>query len=216
MEFKGTGWTVDLQKPFTDFANYLTTVITDDIGGGGIYRGKVIDDLYVSAEISSIDGAGGVLGQAGPSAVWTSNGLTATGQMQFDVADAANYLKAGLWTDIVAHELLHVEGFGSLWNYGSHSLVTSDGYVGAQALAAYQAVTGANGQLIHANEQFIPVEQDGGAGTAGSHWDEQALGNELMTGYINDPNYLSEFSVMSLADLGYKITDSSYKDYLLA
>ena len=33
------------------------------------------------------------------------------------------------------------------------------------------------------------------------------MGNELMTGYINEPtNYLSEFSVLSLQDLGYKVT----------
>jgi len=45
-----------------------------------------------------------------------------------------------------------------------------------------------------------------------------ALTNELMTGYINTDgnpatntdNYLSAFSVMSLADLGYQI---AYQDY---
>jgi hypothetical protein len=30
----------------------------------------------------------------------------------------------------------------------------------------------------------IPVEQDGGSGTAGSHWNGEIFGNELMTGYI--------------------------------
>jgi hypothetical protein len=57
----------------------------------------------------------------------------------------------------------------------------------------------------------IPVEDNGGSGTAGSHWDEEALTNELMTGYINtNGNYLSKFSVMSLADLGYHV---NYADY---
>ena len=209
--FKGSGWTTGLQDAFVSAANYFTTVITDDIGGGGIYRGKVIDDLYVSAELKAIDGTGGILGQAGPTAVWTSNDLTAAGQMQFDVADATNYLGQGLWDDIVTHEMTHVLGFGSLWNYGSHSLVSNYQYTGQYALDAYKAA-------VDATATFIPVENDGGSGTAGSHWDEQALTNELMTGYINNDgnpatvgdNYLSKFSVMSLADLGYHV---GYQDY---
>ena len=203
IEFKGTGWTQDLQQAFKNAADYLTTVITDDIGGGGLYRGKVIDDLYVTAELKAIDGTGGVLGQAGPIALWSANDLTAAGQMQFDVADALTYSSLGLWDDIVMHELMHVLGFGSLWNYGSHSLVSGTEYRGAQAVAAYQTATGSAAA-------FIPVEDEGGSGTAGSHWDEQALNNELMTGYINTSNYLSKFSVMSLADLGYH---ASYQDY---
>ena len=141
IEFKGTGWTSTLQQAFKDAANYLTTVITDDIGGGGLYRGKVIDDLFVTAELTAIDGTGGVLGQAGPTALWSANDLTATGQMQFDVADALTYSGQGLWDDIVMHEFMHVLGFGSLWNYGSHSLVSGTQYIGEQGVAAYRAAT---------------------------------------------------------------------------
>jgi hypothetical protein len=32
-----------------------------------------------------------------------------------------------------------------------------------------------------------------------------------MTGYINNSNYLSKFSVMSLADLGYTINPADYQ-----
>jgi Leishmanolysin len=210
IEFKGTGWTVDLQKAFINAANYFTTVITADIGGG-LYRGKIIDDLYVAAEVKAIDGVNGVLGQAGPSVVWTSNDLTAAGQMQFDIADASALLVDGLWDDTVTHEFMHVLGFGTLWDYGSHSnLVTGFQYTGANALDAYQDV--------HANATYIPIEDGGGSGTAGGHWDEQQLNNELMTGWINDDgdpstttdNYLSDFSVMVLADLGYTV---NYQDY---
>lgn len=221
IEFKGSGWSEALQQAFKDAADYYTTVITDDIGGGGFYRGKLVDDLYVSAELKAIDGAGGILGQAGPKAVWTATELTAAGQMQFDSADAQVYFDLGLWDDIVTHELTHVLGFGSLWNYGDNPLVFGFpngelGYTGELGLAAYKAVD--------PSATYIPVEGDGGSGTAGAHWDEETLGNELMTGYINNDgnplttndNYLSKFSVMSLADLGYHVTYTPYDDWLIA
>ncbi|MGE3783432.1 MAG: leishmanolysin-related zinc metalloendopeptidase [Alphaproteobacteria bacterium] len=197
IDFTGTGWTADLQKAFKDAADYFTKVITRDIGGGAYYGGIYVDDLYMTAELRTIDGAGGILGQAGPSSIWNSTELTARGKMQFDSADALSYLKKGTWDDIVTHEMMHVLGFGSLWNFGKNPLVTAPGqYTGKAGLAAYQAAG-------HSGASFIPVETDGGPGTAGAHWDEQALGNELMTGYINNSNYLSSFSLMSLADLGY-------------
>ena len=195
IDFKGSGWTAELQQAFINAADYFTTVITTDIGGGGLYRGKIIDDLYIAAEVKAIDGVNGVLGSAGPTAVWTANDLTAAGRMQFDVADASALLGEGLWNDTVTHEFMHVLGFGTLWDYGDHSdLVTGYQYTGDYALAAYDP-----------NATHIPIEDDGGSGTAGGHWDEQQLDNELMTGWIDPDNYLSDFSVMVLADLGYTL-----------
>ena len=153
---------------------------------------------YISAELGSIDGVGGILGQASANNIWSKNELTASGTMQFDLADTLKYQASGLWDDIVTHEFMHVLGFGSLWNYGSNPLVPTSGqYIGSAALSAYKQVT-------NANNLYIPVETDGGTGTANSHWDEVARGSELMTGYINDTNVLSKYSVMSLADLGYQ------------
>jgi len=222
IDFKGTGWTRDLQTAFTHAADYFTTVITADLPGSNAFSlgGRFIDDLYIKAEVSAIDGAGGVLGQAGPSATWTQTQLTAIGRMQFDVADANNFYQLGLWDDIVTHEMMHVLGFGSLWNVGNHHLVQNNAsgqpaeYTGANALAAYQADT----VFGDPNALYIPVETDGGAGTAGSHWDDDTLTNELMTGYIGKPgdsfapNVLSKFSVMSLADLGYTV--GNYQPYI--
>lgn len=212
IEFKGSDWTVDLQQAFINSADYLTTVITDDIGGGSKYRGKTIDDLYISAEVKAIDGPGNILGQAGPTAIWSGIQLPAAGIMEFDVADVPKYYDLGLWDDIVTHEMIHVLGFGSLWDYGQHAdLVDGGQYTGTHALAAYNKV-------VDPDATFIPVETDGGSGTAGAHWDEAALDDELMTGVIDndndagthDDNYLSEFSVMALADLGYVV---DYFDY---
>lgn len=222
IDFKGTGWTSGLQTAFTHAADYFVTVITADLpGSDGLYRGKLIDDLYITAEVTTIDGTSGILGQAGPNAIWTQTQLTAAGQMKFDVADAIDFYNRGLWDDIVTHEMMHVLGFGSLWNYGNRHLVDNNAsgqpefYRGGNALAAYN-------ELFGTTASYIPVETDGGSGTAGSHWDDDTLNNELMTGYIGGtnqsgqydpymPNYLSKFSVMSLADLGYTV--GSYQPY---
>ena len=54
--------------------------------------------------------------------------------------------------------------------------MTSDMYLGANAGAEWQKLC-PNGR--------IPIETDGGAGTAGGHWDEECLQGELMTGYLS-------------------------------
>jgi hypothetical protein len=74
---------------------------------------------------------------------------------------------------------------------------TAGQYIGRQGLAAYQAAG-------HPSATYIPVD------SAGAHWSEAALGNELMTPYINSSNYLSSFSLMSLADLGYQVQPLSW------
>jgi hypothetical protein len=122
--------------------------------------------------------------------------------MQFDVADATNYDGKGLFDDIVMHEMLHSIGFGTIWsdlNLLSGAGTSNPTFTGSQAVAAYHLVY----PLAPAGN--IPVEQDGGAGTRDSHWDDLKFGNELMTGYINTNNDLSYMTIASLADLGYKL-----------
>jgi hypothetical protein len=67
----------------------------------------------------------------------------------------------------------------------------------------------------------VPLEQTGGSGTAGSHWDEEIFKNELMTGYIDSSNYISDVTWASLSDLGYTLSaypeqiPMNHPDYLL-
>jgi hypothetical protein len=82
-------------------------------------------------------------------------------------------------------------------------------------LAAGGFFTGANAVAAYGGP--VPLENDGGAGTAGSHWDEtdfapngQPMSNELMTGYLGfGDTYLSDTTVAALADLGYTVADPS-------
>ena len=92
--------------------------------------------------------------------------------------------------------MAHSLGFGSIWD--RLGLVSNGQFTGTNANNEYHALGGSG---------LIPVEQDGGSGTAGSHWDEETFGNELMTGYINDgENYFTAMSAASFRDLGYVIT----------
>ncbi len=198
-KFKGA-WTVDLQSAFIDASELISDLITADISDV-FFRGKVIDDIRIDAELKDIDGAGGILGQAGPTAVRTADYLPATAVMQFDVADADAFNAQGLWDDIVFHEMLHSVGFGTVWAY--KDLVDGAGgdnplFTGTAATFTYERDFGAIDAV------GVPLEQDGGAGTRDSHWDEEIFDNEIMTGYINNLNYLSEMTVASLEDTGYE------------
>jgi hypothetical protein len=195
VNFIGSNWTQSLHDDFVNAANFYVNLIAGDLpdvrvaGKGG---GQTVDDIVINAELAVIDGQGNILGQAGPTAVRTSSSLPATATMQFDVADAAYFDGLHLFDDIVFHEMGHSLGFGSIWS--RLGLVDSASHF-TGALANAHAVGGAP----------ILVETDGGSGTAGSHWDETTYVNEIMTGYIDDSNYLSDMTAASYGDLGYQL-----------
>lgn len=194
IEFKGT-WTAALHQTFVDAADFYSRLIVGDVADVKVIGGKgaprVVDDIYISAELTNIDGSGGILGQAGPTSVRTTGSLPATATMQFDIADANDFATLGLFDDIVYHEMGHSLGFGSIWDR-LNLVDSSNHFTGATAIAD----NGGNP---------IIVEADGGSGTAGSHWDEETYTNELMTGYIDNPNHYSYMSAGSFADLGYHL-----------
>jgi hypothetical protein len=199
IEFKGS-WTQDLYNIFVSSAERLSDLIIGDIpnvtvtGKGGQ---KLVDDILITAELGNIDGLNGILGQAGPTAVRTGSSLPATATMKFDIVDV-NAMGLAVFAEVVLHEMSHSLGFGSIWS--RLGLVTDGLFTGSHALGEYLDLGGSgNG---------IPVEQDGGSGTAGSHWNEETFANELMTGYINNgDNPYSAMSAASFADLGYTISN---------
>jgi hypothetical protein len=232
IQFKGSLWSSNptLRLAFENAANLISQIITDDLGHDttipffpGIGLNTQVDDIYLTAELTDIDGEGGVLGQAGPQLISGTTQLTLVGLMEFDVADGANFDAQGLFDDIVFHEMLHTLGFGTLWDYGDRDLINNNLFNGDNAVDAYNltyAETAAYDPLT-----AITVEDDGGGGTAGGHWEEGPINaqpetrvsfdNEIMTGYINDSNYLSTMTIASLQDLGYETVWSElYADYV--
>ena len=206
INFKGS-WTSDLQTAFIEVSELISDLITGDIADV-FFRGKIIDDIRIDAKLEEIDGEGGILGRAGPTAIRSDGYLPATAIMEFDIADAANFntMPSGsvgtLWDDIVTHEMMHTIGFGTIWTY--LDLLSGGGtddprFIGVNATDQYEYTFDVT------NSGGVPVEGDGGSGTRDSHWDEETFGNEIMTGYINNSdNYLSDMTVASLDDLGYE------------
>jgi hypothetical protein len=100
--------TQDLEGGFLDAP-------ADDCGGSTPAVKQNVDDLLILVNLVEIDGAGGVLGGAGPCYIRTEGDLTILGTMQFDTADLAMLEADGFLSSVVLHEMGHVLGFGTLW-----------------------------------------------------------------------------------------------------
>lgn len=177
-------------------------------GFGDLVNGASLDDVIILVNIDSIDGVGRILGQAGPCVGLRNDSTPFLGILTLDRDDLVGMVNEERITDVIQHEIGHILGFGTLWNYFRllEGAVDSAGgdprYTGAAAVAAYRAVvdTATN----------IPVEGDGDGGTRNSHWDEETFGNELMTGFLGSMDaFLSEMTVASFEDLNYQVDRSA-------
>jgi hypothetical protein len=223
------GLTSSQQAYFSFAASYWQSLIVDYAGGTNPLFSSGIDDMDgridITAKGIAIDGVGGVLGQAGPQTAARLGGFlyTATGIMQFDSADLGSMESNKTLMSVIMHEMAHVLGFGTLWDpatdfgfegYQDVFNHTTNAYTGANALGQWKT------EFSQSSATFVPVEADGGAGTAKSHWNEVAGGagltgitdtlgrdmrNELMTGWLNAPSFLSRMSVAQFADIGYVV-----------
>jgi Leishmanolysin len=100
--------------------------------------------------------------------------------------------------------LQYATGIGALWAYiGVGAPAPNCDYIGSNARREFTAVSGCSS---------VPVERDGGQGTACGHWDEECMGSELMTGYSEPSGTepLSRITVGTLQDMGYQV------NYLMA
>lgn len=157
-----------------------------------------VDDLVIEVAIAPIDGPGSILGQAGPRFVRTSDFLTLSGVMFFDVDDLDFLDELDLFEEVIVHEMGHVLGVGTLWNFQRELLqgtAAEPFFAGKQANVHWNAEGGT---------AELPIENVGGPGTAFGHWRESVLSNELMTGFLNlGENPLSRITAASMKDLGY-------------
>jgi hypothetical protein len=213
-----TRWEQIITNDLPDIAGTIqSTICGTSVTGFPSVNG--IDDVVIFANITAIDGPGGILGQAGPCATRNSGTkLPAVGIMQFDSADVGSFT-ATAFQDVILHEMGHVLGIGTLWKF--KNLLSGAGSGGN--CGATPTYTGANAKTEFATlggSGNIPVEgsSDGsGPGTCDSHWREATFDNELMTGYYNAgvTNPLSRMTIASLKDLGYEVSFATADPYTL-
>ncbi|KAA2235064.1 leishmanolysin-related zinc metalloendopeptidase [Salinarimonas soli] len=212
------GGLTDRQKAaFRGAADRWTRAIVGDLPSVNV-DGETIDDLLILAQGAPIDGPGLILGQAGPTRLRPASAgsaafLPAKGEMTFDTADLAAMEADGRLDDVIAHEMGHVIGIGTIWTRKNvvRDLGTSNPvFIGPHAMDAYSQLRGLP------TPTPVPVENKGGPGTAGGHWRDSVFGNELMTGFVNGPgNPLSRMTIQSLADLGYVVDPGAAEPYAL-
>jgi len=185
------------------------------------YRENVgLTGVSIVASTPAIDGEGKTLGQAGPTGggIFGRFSMATAGKMEFDSADVAGLVDDDLFDDVIRHEMAHVLGFGTLWTNNFVYLSGSGKYTGSFALATYQA------EYNQPDADWVPIELEGGAGTANGHWNEANNGGaltgivdgqgrdmkfELMTGWLNVPTYTSRTTAASFYDIGYTVNLSA-------
>jgi hypothetical protein len=213
-----TGGLSDRQKQaFKSAAARWTKVIIGDLPPVKI-DGEHIDDVLIVAEGANIDGQGQILGQAGPTHLRPASAargafLPARGEMTFDSADLQSMEQDGTLDDVIAHEMGHVLGIGTIWTHKKllKGIGTSNPtFVGELAMKEYAALRGLDSPTA------VPVENSGGPGTRDSHWRETLFRNELMSGFIAAKgNPLSRVTVASLEDLGYTVNMAAAEQFVL-
>ncbi len=184
--------------------------------GCGNMMGETIDGVVITVALRPLQG--NILGSAGPCIVRDQSYLPVQGYMELNTNFLAQLEQNGQLQAVVLHEMMHVLGFGTLWNYSglpgqpsNHFLDGSPGtdptFSGPAARAAFYGAMGVG------TFSGTPIPVEGlpyGAGTAYSHWRKTTFGNELMTGFLTAGAVtpLSAVSVESLRDLGYRVNDT--------
>ena len=168
-----------------------------------------VQNTIIFARIDSIDGpgtpgGGNILGQASPCYL-NGNAIPFLGFMEFDKYDVDLLVARGQFEKVVLHEIGHVLGIGTIWNFRrtllNTSIMNDPYYVGNGARAQFAAIN-----TVTYSGNPVPVENTGGSGTANSHWRTSVMQRELMQGFaVNPVQPLSRITVGSLQDLGYTV-----------
>ena len=136
--------------------------------------------------------------------------VVATGAMVINLASfpAVNNWGVQEWESIITHELGHWLGVNSNWGEGlvdqERQVITSGYYYALGGFNAYQGEP----------EEVIPLQIQGGVGTAGAHWEKntrlgiRSIANEMMTGWVFADGSVPKITLLTqgaLADYGYQI-----------
>jgi hypothetical protein len=195
----------------------------------------------ITATVAPVDGPGGILGFAGPDATidfesgqtlqngidpsTTRYSVAVRASMTFDLDDFADLRANGILVSVIAHEMGHAMGFGTLFD-GNSLVAPRGGFGQTEYINGQYAISGYRSDIANPAATFVPLEQRGGPGTALGHWTDfppffnqvftGAFKKEIMTGFAGDvdpntgqlvfaPTFISESTFGAFADLGYAV-----------
>ena len=211
-------WESVIVQGVTDIDFSANPVGVGQCGPNSPVINDVVDDVRIFVSIDSIDGPGKILAQAGPCRrrITTFEGYSEiprsviAGSMEFDEDDLTRIAAQGILVSTVTHEIGHVLGFGTMWDYfdllenpsttGNPNADTH--FTGPLARRAFERAGGRN----YRGGAIVPVENGGNRGSADSHWRESVFENELMTPFLSagiEP--FSAITIEAMADLGFNV-----------
>lgn len=175
-----------------------------------------VEGVLIRASIAS-GAPGGELARAGVSRVRPASAargglLPASAILSIDQEDFSVLEADGRLEAVLAHEIGHCLGIGTVWAY--KDLLRGAGrpnvrFVGGQTCHEYSALCGSE-------RDSTPVENHGGAGAVNKHWRESVFGIELMSTLVpGADNRLSRLTIASLEDLGYVVDYSRAEPFAL-
>ena len=233
------GLTDEQKQAFKDAADRWAQVIVGDLEDVELADGTVIDDVRIDAAGVAIDGPGRVLGRAAPRLLRPQGSrdefLTITGFMEFDVDDIPTMIEQGLWNTVIMHEMGHVIGmldfvwsrknlvrnkFTPQWSFVGQTAMEEFGKLqdpcANATIAQLFGVAPTTGRAAAGGGVPVPIEDNFGPGTQGSHWRESVFGNEMMTGFVDQGlNPLSRVTGGALKDIGYTVNLDACDPYTL-
>lgn len=199
VQYQGSTASSQVQQAINEAVSRIEDVVTGDLPSFNL-NGRLIDDVLITVRLRFIDGPGGTLAQAAPTAFRSTGAqLPSAGFVEFDVSDINSQFALNAFSGLALHEMIHVLGFGSQ-GFRSRDLASGNRYDGITALTEFR-------KLSNPNATFIPLEDSGGTGSAGSHWEDGLFFGEIMGAFYSrgEPSALSRISVAALADLGYQV-----------
>ena len=249
VRYLGVPPTTAQQELFDQAAAFWSGAITADLPdipvwtsgwtcneGDSLDFGSIIDDLIIHVKLEPVDGPDGALASAGPcyirvevSGRATISDLPFIGIVIVDTFDLDALETDGELKAVIIHEMAHVLGFGTLWDYFGFlenpsidpmtdlEVTGQETYFdGTEAITKFNPLDTSDSYV----DTQVPVENDTtkyDAGSLDGHWRESVFCTELMTPSIGPgvTNPVSAVTLGSLEDIGYAIDYTAAESYTL-